>query len=96
MSQVKRLQLAKRTLQNTTVPFPIRVDSYVRLSCCTLDEQGEQYSKLMKALYSYNQEWWRMCQVTSSGKLHSADPIVNQLLRPIEELHRTMIREMIS
>jgi hypothetical protein len=96
MSQVKRLELAKRTLQNTNVPFQIRVDSYVRISCCTLDEQGERYSKLMKALYTYNQEWWRMCQITSSGKLHSTDPIVNQLLHPIEELYQTSMQLIMS
>lgn len=88
MSQSERLQSARQVLKNTDVPFQIRVVSYLRLSCFALDDQGGRYSQLMKALFSYDPDWWTTCEVAASGGLYSSDPIVTALLRPLEECHR--------
>lgn len=88
MSHRERLQSARQTLQDTYLPFQIRVVSYLRLSCFILDEHGKRYAKLMRALCHHNAEWWNTCEITMTGELWSNEPPVNDLLRPIAELHR--------
>lgn len=87
MQSIEKLEFAKQKLQAADVPFQIRITSYLRLCCLILDQDGSRYSKLLKALYNYDANWWQTCQISAYGGLQSTDPIVTDLLHSIEALH---------
>lgn len=92
MQSIEKLELAKQKLQASDVPFQIRITSYLRICCLLLDQEGGRYSKLLKALYNYDSNWWQTCQISSYGGLQSSDPIVTDLLHSIEALHQANLQ----
>lgn len=87
MHSIEKLEVAKQKLQAADVPFQLRITAYLRICCLILDQDGGRYSKLLKALYHYDANWWQTCQVSAYGGLQSTDPIVTDLLHSIEALH---------
>lgn len=88
MPPAEKLQFAQKKLQATDVPYHLRVVSYLRICSFILDDSGARYAKLMRALYHYDPQWWKMCEVSSEGRLKSTDPIISDLLYPFEQLYR--------
>ena len=90
MNSTEKLQIARQKLQLQDMPFQIRITAYLRICCLILDQQNHQsgrYAKLLKELYHHDENWWQTCQISIYGGLQSSDPIVTDLLQPIEVLH---------
>ena len=84
----------------TEMPQQLKMASYLRLCCTAirklhqhLELSGKSsignasdgsYSHLLQALCNHNSEWWKQCWVSDRGILKSDDPIINQLLQPLE------------
>lgn len=82
------LNIARQKLLAGDVPMQLRAVAYIRLSCAALESKGFMYASLMRVLFTYNPGWWKTCGVTTTGILRSSDPLLNELLSPITELHR--------
>lgn len=89
MLPTPKLHAAQQKLNATDVPFELRVVAYLRLSCSVLKPTGMSYTGLLQALSHHNREWLNTCQITKTGVLKSSDRMINELLKPIKELHQT-------
>jgi len=86
-----KLQIARQKLQATNVPFLLRTVSFLRLSCTALPAK-DAYSRLMKMLFAHDPQWWTKCEITAHGDLYSTDRTINRYLKPIQTLHRPILR----
>lgn len=77
---------ARQKLLASHVPALLRMTAFLRLSCTALGTQGA-YPQLMEALFRYDKEWWKACEVLPDGVLCSSDPGIYWLLEPILQLH---------
>jgi hypothetical protein len=81
----KLLEAARQKLVRADSPLLLRMTTFLRLSCLTLDEPGA-YSQLMQKLCSHK-EWWLTCEVTLDGTLRSSHPDITLALAPIHRLY---------
>jgi hypothetical protein len=91
MFSTPKLQAAQQKLNAVDVPFELRVVAYLRLSCSMLRPMGISYTGLLQALSQHNREWLTTCKITKRGMLKSSDRIINELLKPIKELHQSRL-----
>lgn len=83
------LALAQQKLQETHVPFELRVAYYLRLSCALLQDSAITYTKLIHELFDYDRQWISTCEVSSSGLLTSSDRTIDMMLSVVTDLHRS-------
>ena len=90
------LRFARHKLLNPTLPYRFRLLSYVRIcssvlraanrgpgDTATAPAWSSPYLTLLGALARRDPEWWTRCQVTPAGRLVSPDPVVAELLAPL-------------
>ena len=91
-----QLAFAKQKLFAQDIPLCLKAISYVRICCSAMkkldyfpskeggsDYQKTPYLSLLKSLSQRNLQWWNKCQVNYEGRLGSDDPIIDQLLQPL-------------
>lgn len=78
---------AQTKLFAENVPALLRISAFLRLSCLAMPEPG-QYSKLMKALFEQDGEWYESCSITEAELILSSNPKIHQMLIPILQLHQ--------
>jgi hypothetical protein len=82
------------------IPMQLRVTSYLRISCSSLQKlnklgkygieielQNIEYPLLLKLLTEYDAHWWEKCMVSSQGILISEDSVIKNLLEPLSQVH---------
>lgn len=80
------LASARQKLLAPHVPALLRITAFLRLSCAALGTDGA-YPQLMQALFRYDKEWWKACEVSPDGVLCSSDPEIYWLLEPVLQLY---------
>lgn len=97
---LKKVEIAKRKLQDANAPKQIKYTYYLRVTSLALEkvQQIEQnqptatycaraYSELLSRLIQISPNWWEKCYINPIGLLDSDDLAIYQLLRPSIELH---------
>jgi hypothetical protein len=82
------------------IPMQLRVTSYLRISCSSLQKlnklgaygtgtgfQHIQYFLLLKVLTEYDSCWWKRCILSSRGILKSEDSAIENILEPLSKFH---------
>ena len=100
----KELRLARHKLQASDAPFLSKVIYYLQISCFIIQKTRQQlgdpaatnwasvtYAGLIKSLIRRDTGWWKKCRLTEQGGLISDDPVVSELLQPIEEFYQTYV-----
>ncbi|WP_019506623.1 hypothetical protein [Pleurocapsa sp. PCC 7319] len=93
---LNQLAFARRKLFAPDIPLCLKAISYVRICCSAMkkldyfpsNDRGSNdhktpYLSLLKSLSQRDSQWWNKCQVTNEGRLRSDDPIIDQLLQPL-------------
>lgn len=89
--------LARRTFELSRFTYYLRV-------CCFVMQKVEwvssdmnhhanstmSYLDLIAALTAHHRTWWQYCYVNEAGFLQSDDPVLSQLLSPIEEFYNAV------
>ncbi len=102
----QQLIFAQQKLLDPNIPHRIKVLSYIRI-CCTIIVIFRQlglcvvptlnfktpYISLLSALYQRDIEWWNQCSVTETGYLTSNDPVIRDLLQPLNDLVARQVEE---
>lgn len=83
------LSVARQKLQALDVPMSLRTSYYLRVSCSQLDSGSIRYSSLIALLCKHNPAWIETCVVTPMGTLRSSHRQIDELLKPIADLHQS-------
>ncbi|MBW4554414.1 MAG: hypothetical protein KME59_00455 [Trichormus sp. ATA11-4-KO1] len=96
----QQIQSARQLLLGTPNPELLRIVSYLRICCSVMEidylqaltEKGDKlretpyFISLLKSLFEYDPEWWQNCKVSADGDLKSDDPIIAEILQPLEAI----------
>ena len=93
---IRQLAFAKQKLFAQNIPHRLKAISYLRICCSAMKKlhyfpsnhqwsksQKTPYLSLLKSLSQRDPQWWNHCQVSDDKGLTSSDPIINELLQPL-------------
>ncbi len=96
----RNLAYSRDQLLKKEIPMQLRVTSYLRISCSSLQKlkklgkhgiaielQNIEYPLLLKLLTEYDSHWWEKCMVSNRGILKSKDSVIKPLLEPLSQVY---------
>lgn len=105
----QQLVFAQHKLLDPKIPHQIKVLSYIRI-CCIIIVNFRQlglcvvpmlnyktpYISLLGALHQRDIEWWNQCSITENGYLASSDPVIRDLVQPLNDLVARHVEERVA